>query len=98
MISRPLNVSHKSGAMGRQAPYEARLKQIGLERLETDGGIYRAEAAFSGPLDNPELDERLRVRAYRIPAAQPAEKWMYIPAVFSLGFVYWSQGKRRKRI
>ncbi|MBL4895218.1 MAG: TRAP transporter permease [Emcibacter sp.] len=83
--------STSSVNLGSKAPFLDRMKVIGLERFTPDG---HAEASFGGPLDNPELDERLRVVGLKIPAEQPSAKWMYIPAIFLLIFVFLRQKKR----
>ncbi|WP_417624726.1 TRAP transporter permease [Paremcibacter congregatus] len=84
-----------SVALGPKASFEERLRFVGLDRIEKTGAAYQAEARFGGPLDNPELDERLKILAFSVPAPQPAAAWMTLPALFLLGFVVWRQRNRR---
>ncbi len=38
----------------------------------------------------------MKVIGLKLPAPQPADQWMYIPAVLLLGFLFWRQKKRKQ--
>ncbi|WP_417319937.1 TRAP transporter permease [Emcibacter sp.] len=90
-----VKTSLATASVGSEGGRDARLKTLGLERLKDEGGYFSAEAIFNGPLDNPKLDARLKILSYKVPKAQPADQWMYIPAVLILGMIVGLQRRRK---
>ncbi|MEQ8966567.1 MAG: TRAP transporter permease [Azospirillaceae bacterium] len=83
--------------LGEPGPGEERLARAGVEFLEVRDGAMTGEAAFGGPLDNPDYDPLITFLEVRTPNDQPPKELMFIPALLVLGGVIALQLARERR-
>lgn len=71
-----------------------RLEAVGLELLVEGEDVIIDNAAFDSVAQNAGLDFDQKIRQVLIPSAQPAREWLYLPALFFLGFIILLQRRR----
>jgi len=85
--------------LGEPGPGEERLARAGVEFLDVQDGAMAGEAAFGGPLDDPDYDPLITFLEVRTPNPQPPKELMFIPALLVLGGVIALQlGRERRRL
>ena len=83
-------------ALGAPGPGEERLRRAGLDFVQEADGAVTAEAAFGGPLDNPDDFPEMVVLAVEVPVDAPDKQWMWLPALLVLGAIVLLQRARMR--
>lgn len=82
--------------LGSRAPSAARrLADAGINSERTDADFAISDIAFGSAAARLGIEPGFRITAVEIPTERPAKEWMFLPALFLIGWVVQRQRKRR---
>lgn len=83
----------EAGADGRK-----RLLDAGLQLVPLGDAVQIGQVKFGTRAAKSGFEQGWDVSAVQVPTDRPTAHWFYLPALLLIGFVWWNQGRRMKRV